>query len=88
MVLMSRIIRNAAITGRNEDLSSWFAGRQGGRWAQQQVQAVIPTARQPGPASPPAAADPRATLRELSDLHARGVLTEAEFEQMRGRLGV
>jgi hypothetical protein len=85
MVLLSQYIRAAAITGRPDTLNaSWFAGRQGGRWAQQTVAAAMPTRGAGGP--PPA--DPAHTLQELTELHQRGVLTDAEFHDLRSRLDV
>jgi hypothetical protein len=77
MVLLSQLIRSAAITGRTDNLATWFAGRQGGRWAEQTVRAAIPTA---------AAHDPTETLRDLAELHERGVVSDAEFENLRTRL--
>ena len=81
MVLLSQYIRAAAITGRPDALNaSWFAGRQGGRWAEQTVQAAMPTRGAPSNRSH--------TLQELSDLHRRGVLSDAEFQDLRSRLSV
>ena len=77
MVLLSQMIRTAAITGRTDNLAGWFAGRQGGRWADQMVRAAVPTAAPHGRA-----------LRELTELHERGVVTDAEFETLRARLRV
>jgi hypothetical protein len=83
MVLLSQYIRAAAITGRPDTLNaSWFAGRQGGRWAQQTVSTAMPTR---GAGAPPTA-NPAGTLQELTDLHQRGILTDAEFEDLRSRL--
>jgi hypothetical protein len=77
MVLLSQYIRRAAITGRTDNIDpSWFAGRQGGRWVEQTVRAAMPTA------------DRAEKLRELTELHERGVLTQAEFEGLRARLHV
>jgi hypothetical protein len=82
MVLLSQLMRHAAITGRTDTLDAeWFAGRQGGRWAEQTVRAAMPTAATPAPAN-------SETLRELTELHQRGVLTDAEFEGLRARLRV
>ena len=88
MVLLSQLIRSAAITGRTDNLATWFAGRQGGRWAEQTVRDAIPTAAAQGPVTPrePRPADPTETLRELTELHERGVVTDAEFENLRTRL--
>ena len=96
-MLLSRLIRTAAITGRTDAVDSrrvnaFFGGRQGGRWAQQTVAAAIPTATPHAPqGSPPPAreaspADPAETLRELTTLHQRGHVTEAEFERLRAQI--
>jgi hypothetical protein len=77
MALLSQMMRTAAITGRTDTINAWFAGRQGGRWATQMAGSVLPKR---GPA------DPAEALRELTDLHRRGVVTDAEFERLRARL--
>ena len=85
MVLLSQLIRTAAVTGRTDNLATWFAGRQGGRWADQMVRAAVTTAAAPRPvaAPEPPPADPAETLRELTELHESGVITDAEFERLR-----
>ena len=88
MVLLSQMIRTAAITGRTDTINAWFAGRQGGRWVEQTVRAAVPTAAPPPQSAEPASADPAERLRELTELHQRGVLTDAEFEGLRARLRV
>ena len=88
MVLLSQLIRRAAITGRTDDVNAWFAGRQGGRWVEQTVRAAVPPAGPPPRTTEAAGADPAERLRELTELHQRGVLTDAEFEGLRARLGV
>ena len=88
MVLLSQMIRTAAITGRTDTINAWFADRQGGRWVEQTVRAAVPTAAPPSQRTEAASADPAETLRELTELHRRGVLTEAEFEGLRARLRV
>jgi hypothetical protein len=79
MVLISQLIRTAAITGRADSVHAWFAGRQGGRWVEQTVRAAMPK---------PARADPAETLSELTELHASGVITDKELEKLRARLRV
>jgi hypothetical protein len=89
MVLLSRLIRHAAITGRTDTIDpSWFAGRQGGRWVERTVRAAMPTAAPTAHRTEAARRDPAETLRELTELHQRGVLTQAEFDGLRARLRV
>lgn len=96
-MLLSRLIRNAAITGRTDAVdprrvNAFFGGRQGGRWARQTVAAAIPTATpHAAQGSPPAPreaspADLAETLRELTKLHQRGLVTDAEFERLRAEI--
>ena len=47
---------------------------------------AVPPAGAPRPEAP--GHDPAETLRELTELHQRGVLTDAEFEGLRARLRV
>ena len=85
MVLLSSMFRTAAITGRTDTINaSWFAGRQGGRWAEQTVRAALPHV----PATPPPERDPAEALRQLTELHRAGVVTDAEFDVLRARLRV
>jgi hypothetical protein len=75
----------ATATVPRDTITAWFADRQGGRWVEQTVRAAVPTAAPPSQA---ASSDPAETLRDLTELHRRGVLTEAEFERLRARLRV
>ena len=86
MVLLTTMMRTAAVTGRTDFVPSWVAGRQSGVWAERTVRAVLPPAKDRQPA-PPSPADPAETLRQLTQLHQAGVLTDAEFEQLRTRVG-
>jgi len=96
-MLLSRLIRTAAITGRTDAVdprrvNAFFGGRQGGRWAQQTVAAAIPTATPHAVQAPPPAprdaspTDPSETLRELTELHQGGHVTDAEFERLRAQI--
>jgi hypothetical protein len=93
MVLLSGMMRAAAITGRTDAVDARrFAGRQGGRWANQTVDAAFPALRH-GPASPPTRAgrpqvDAAERLRQLAELQRRGVVTDAELATLRARMGV
>lgn len=84
-------MRSVAVTGRTDTLAAWCAGRQGGRWAEQTVRAAIPTAAPHAHRTPPAhremaRGDPAEALREPTELHQRGVVTDAEFEALHARL--
>jgi Short C-terminal domain len=79
VVLLSGMMRSAAVTGRTDTLAAWCAGRQGGRWAERTVRAAFPTAAP--------RADPAEALRELNELHRRGIVTDAEFAALRARYG-
>jgi hypothetical protein len=82
VVLLSQMIRSQAITGSTD--ASWFqpiAGRQGGRWAEQHVRAAFP---QRGSAQ---RADTATRLENLSELREQGVISDAEFQTLRSRLG-
>jgi len=84
---LSQYIRATAITGRSDTLNaSWFAGRQGGRWAEQTVRAAMPERAHIKPRAAPAQDDPAETVRKLEELHVNGVLTDAELESVRARL--
>jgi len=81
MALLSQMIRTAAITGRPDQVHAWFANRQGGRWADQMVRDAMPSSSP----RPPSRA-PEEPERGLTELHARGILTDAELAQLRARL--
>jgi len=83
MVLLSQMFRSQAIYGSTD--ASWFkeiAGRQGGRWAEQHVNDAM---RPPG--SPAQQARSEERLQALADLHQRGILTDAEYTQLRRGTG-
>jgi hypothetical protein len=70
------MFRTAAITGRADSVNAWFADRQGGRWAEQTIRRALPHPQRD------------AKLKELDDLHAQGIVSDAELKQLRARLGV
>ena len=93
MVLLSQMIRTASVTGRTDTISAWFGGRQGGRWAEQSVRGALHMPGRPAQGGPAAGRDPAPTdtaetLRELTELRKRGVVTDAEFETLRADLSV
>jgi hypothetical protein len=81
MVLLSGLMRQAAITGSTSDsLFAAIAGRQGGEWAERTVGGALRTER------PPEERD--RILGELADLRTRGAVTDDELRLLRHRLHV
>jgi hypothetical protein len=79
------------IAGTATAVSNRVSRRQGRRWAEQQPapqpQYVEPAyAPAPAPAPAPARPDRLTALKELGELKAQGILTEAEFETEKARI--
>ena len=87
MVLLSGMMRASAFTGDSRYVNDWFAGRQQGRWVTQNARtgSPVPPPERPRSGRP---ADPADAARGLADLEQRGVITAAEAQHLRGRLGV
>jgi hypothetical protein len=88
-MLLSQVMRRAAITGRTDAVGARLLGRQGGRWTQQWIDGAFPAAaarthHAPAPAPSP---EDRARIALLEDLRRRGVLTEDEVERLRAPRG-
>ncbi|MFF9914101.1 SHOCT domain-containing protein [Streptomyces sp. NPDC013457] len=93
--LLRGVARTAVVAGTATAVSNRVSRRQAGRWAQQdydQQQQSQQQYQQPPPPAPEPAGDDMSTkidqLKQLGELKAQGVLTEAEFEaQKRALLG-
>ena len=70
-MLLSGLMRNVAITGSTDTVNAWFGHSEAGRWAARTAGAAMPTRRK------------AESLRTLTELHERGVVTDAEFERLR-----
>jgi uncharacterized Zn finger protein len=97
--LIRGVARTAVIAGTATAVSNRVSRRQAGRWSQQEQaqlyeqqqyeQAQQAQYQQPPPTAAPASggtADVLAQLKELGELKAQGVLTEAEFEAQKRRI--
>ncbi|MGH9234760.1 MAG: SHOCT domain-containing protein [Acidimicrobiales bacterium] len=91
--LLRGVARTAVVAGTATAVSNRVSRRQANRWsaqeeqqyyAQQQQYAPPPPAPAPAPAAP--AADPIEQLKDLAELKAQGILTEAEFEAQKARI--
>jgi len=80
--LLRGVARTAVVAGTATAVSNRVSRRQARRWGAQAAY----DERFDEPAPPEPAADPVQRLTELADLHARGVLTDAEFATAKSRL--
>jgi hypothetical protein len=82
------VARTAVVAGTATAVSNRVSRRQQGRWAAQQEQQAPPPASAPPQAAPPVPdmSSKIEQLKQLGELKAQGVLTEAEFEEQKRRL--
>jgi hypothetical protein len=80
--------RTAVVAGTATAVSNRVSRRQANRWAaQEEPQYAEPQYAQPQYAAPPPAQPDSITrLRELGELHAQGILTDAEFEAQKAKV--
>ncbi|UGT62286.1 SHOCT domain-containing protein [Nocardia asteroides] len=84
--LLRGVARTAVVAGTATAVSNRVSRRQGQRWAAQEPQ---PAPQQQYAAPPPggdATMDRITALKELAELKAQGVLTDAEFEAEKARI--
>jgi Short C-terminal domain len=85
MPLLRGVARTAVIAGTATAVSNRVSRRQAERWAaEDQPQQQEYYEQAPPPAA--AAADPLEQLKQLGELKAQGVLTEAEFEAQKAKI--
>jgi hypothetical protein len=98
--LMRGVARTAVVAGTATAVSNRVSRRQAGRWEQQaeaqqyeqqQAQQQQPPPQQyaaPPPAAPaaPSMDDKLEQLKQLGELQAAGVLTQAEFDAQKARI--
>jgi Short C-terminal domain len=81
--LMRGIARTAVIAGTATAVSNRVSRRQANKWAEQEQP---PESYAPPPPAAPSTEDKIAQLKELGELKAAGVLTEAEFEAQKAKI--
>ena len=84
MPLLRGGARTAVIAGTATAVSNRVSRRQANRWAAEEEQQYYEQA--PAPAAAEPAADPLEQLKQLGELKAQGVLTEAEFEAQKAKI--
>ena len=82
--LLRGVARTAVVAGTATAVSNCVSRRQAGRWAEQEQQPEEYAA--PPAAAPDSTTDRLTQLRELGELKAQGVLSEAEFEQEKAKI--
>jgi hypothetical protein len=89
--LLRGVARTAVVAGTATAVSNRVSRRQANRWSaqeeqqyQQQQYAQQQYAPPPQPAAP--ATDTVTQLKELADLKAQGILTDAEFEAQKAKI--
>ena len=86
MPLLRGVARTAVIAGTATAVSNRVSRRQAERWyGDEQSQEVEQPAAAAAPAAAPAA-DPLEQLKQLGELKASGVLTDAEFEAQKAKI--
>ena len=83
MPLLRGVARTAVIAGTATAVSNRVSRRQANRWAAEEEQQYE---QAPPPAAAAPAADPLEQLKQLGELKAQGVLTDAEFEVQKAKI--
>lgn len=88
--LLRGVARTAVIAGTATSVSNRVSRRQGQRWAaseQQQPQQAPPQPQYAPPSAPaPSSGDRISALKELGELKAQGILTDAEFAAEKAKI--
>ena len=86
--LIRGVARTAVVAGTATGVSNRVSRRQASRWADQEQADQQPASEEPQPA--PQAGNEMdaklARLKDLGELKAQGVLSEAEFEAQKSRI--
>ncbi len=88
MPLLRGVARTAVIAGTATAVSNRVSRRQANRWAQEEQpqQQYDQGGYAPQPVAVAPAPDPLEQLKQLGELKASGVLTEAEFEAQKAKI--
>jgi hypothetical protein len=86
MPLLRGVARTAVIAGTATAVSNRVSRRQANRWAQEDEQQYGGYEEQPAAAPAAPAPDPLEQLKQLGELKAQGVLTDAEFEAQKAKI--
>jgi hypothetical protein len=84
--LLRGVARTAVVAGTATAVSNRVSRRQANRWSQQDDEQYAQQQYEQAPPPAPAAPDTVSQLKDLADLKAQGVLTDAEFEAQKAKI--
>ena len=86
--LLRGMARTAVVAGTATAVSNRVSRRQAGKWARQGQQEQYDAEPEPAPqpAGPPSMSDKLEQLKQLGELKAQGVLTDAEVEVQKAKI--
>ena len=84
--LLRGMARTAVVAGTATAVSNRVSRRQANRWAQQDDQQYAQQQYEQAPPAPAAAPDTVSQLKDLADLKAQGILTDAEFQAQKAKI--
>ena len=84
--LLRGMARTAVVAGTATAVSNRVSRRQANRWAQQDEQQYAQQQYEQAPPAPAAAPDTVSQLKDLADLKAQGILTDAEFQAQKAKI--
>jgi hypothetical protein len=84
--LLRGVARTAVVAGTATAVSNRVSRRQANRWSAQEEQQYQQQQYAPPPQPAAPATDTVTQLKELADLKAQGILTDAEFEAQKAKI--
>jgi Short C-terminal domain len=84
--LLRGMARTAVVAGTATAVSNRVSRRQANRWSQQDDQQYAQQQYEQAPPPAPAAPDTVSQLKDLADLKAQGILTDAEFQAQKAKI--
>lgn len=86
--LIRGVARTAVVAGTATAVSNRVSRRQASRWSQQEPQYAEQAPPPAAPAAPPVSGESAKLeqLKQLGELKASGVLTDAEFEAQKAKI--
>jgi Short C-terminal domain len=84
--LLRGVARTAVVAGTATAVSNRVSRRQANRWPQQDDEQYAQQQYEQAPPPAPAAPDTVSQLKELADLKAQGILTDAEFQAQKAKI--